>query len=203
MAVRNRNDKGSSAKWFAIFVGVLLLLSVASYVLSISPSSQGANFRHGGKTFKQSDQGTYMVEVNGQRVDFVYRPEDLSDVVVPDSVVSKLVGSRVLIISYDWNSTLAPEMALLQLDASTLLGEEAVFVQPAYTRPNPELNWPVSACANATAFVPVLVLREDETPAVGIDSGNANCIVVGAPSQAGFWRVADALKYSLIGGNAQ
>ena len=192
-------DKDSGKKWFAVFVGTIMLLSVAGFVFSFNPSSQGNNFRYGSLTFKQTQQGFFTTEVNGNPIDFSYRPEDVSDIDVPAAVVEKLTGSRVIYITYYWNTTLAKSMALLQFDAANLLDSlHGIFAQPASTTTNP-FDFPIITCNNATSFVPVLLLQEGNNTAISFDSGNLDCVVLNASSDTGFLRAADRLKYALIG----
>ncbi len=197
-----KKDSGEkSKKWFAIAVGVIMLMSVAGFVLSFNPSSQQTSFRYGGLLFKQDQQqGFFTTEVNGRQIDFFYRPEDVSDIDVPDFVVEKLMGNRVIYIAYYSNSTLASNMALLQFDAANILDARyGVFVQPASTTANP-FGLPIAACNNATSFIPVLLLQEGNNTAIAFDSGNLDCVVLNASSDIGFLRAADRLKYALISG---
>ncbi|MEK6837830.1 MAG: hypothetical protein AABX69_04205 [Nanoarchaeota archaeon] len=193
-------DKDNGKKWFAVFVGAIMLMSVAGFVFSFNPSAQGANFRYGDLTFEQTQQGFFTTEVNGRQIDFFYRPEDVSDIDVPDFVVEKLMGNRVIYIAYYSNSTLASNMALLQFDAANILDARyGVFVQPASTTANP-FGLPIAACNNATSFIPVLLLQEGNNTAIAFDSGNLDCVVLNASSDIGFLRAADRLKYALISG---
>ena len=101
-----RKDNSERGKrWFAIFVGVIMLMSVAGFVFSLNPSGQGANFRYGGLIFKQSPEGFYTAELNGIRIDFLYRPEDLADIEVSPDILSKIKVSRSVRVTYYWNST--------------------------------------------------------------------------------------------------
>lgn len=195
-------DRDSGKKWFAIFVGAIMLLSVIGFVFSFNPSAQGSNFRYGDLTFRQTQQGFFTTEMSGRQIDFFFRPEDISDIEVPARVVEKLTGSRVVYITYYWNSTLADSMALLQFDAANLLDSlHTVFAQAASETENP-FSLPVISCANATSFIPVLLFQEANNTAIAADSENPDCIVLNASSESGFARAADRLKYALISGKA-
>lgn len=195
-------DNASGKKWFAIFVGVIMLMSVAGFVFSFNPSAQGSNFRYGGLEFKQAQQGFFTTEANGKQIDFFYRPEDVSDIYMPGFVVEKLTGSRVIYLTYYWNSTLAESMALLQFDAANLLDSlHKVFAQAASATENP-FGMPVISCANATSFIPVLLFQEANNTAISADSENPDCIILNASSESGLTRAADRLKYALISGKA-
>ena len=79
--VAARKKPGDSSKrWFAFFIGFVMLASVAAYVLSLNPNSQAGSFRYGGLIFKQDPQGFFAAEINSQPLNFFYRPDDLSDV---------------------------------------------------------------------------------------------------------------------------
>ncbi|MBI3036749.1 hypothetical protein HYY73_03280 [Candidatus Woesearchaeota archaeon] len=202
MAFRLAGRKGNSEKgkrWFAIFVGVIMLMSVAGFVFSLNPSGQGVNFRYGGLILKQSPEGFYTAELNGIRIDFLHRPEDLADVEVSPDILGKITGSRSIQVTYYWNSTFSDDMALFQFDVSNLLDSKyGVFVEPGFTTANPS-NTRIVSCNDATPFVPVLLLQEANNTALGIDSSNPDCIVLNASGIAGFSRAADKLKYAVLG----
>lgn len=199
--VAAKKERGNSSKrWFALFVGIIMVASVAAFVLSLNPNTQGSSFRYSGLTFKQDPSGFFTTEINGQPISFLYRPEDLTDIDLPKEVVQKLTGTTVLAITYYWNSSLAQSMALLQLDASNILDANyGVFTQSGFTTANP-LNVPLVTCANATSFVPVLLLQDANNTAIGADSSNPNCVVVNASSDLGFARVSERLLYALLEG---
>lgn len=204
MAFRPAGTKGDGnrgKRWMAIFIGVIMLSSVAGFVISFNPSSQADTFRYSGLTFKQNPQGFYSAELGGKLLEFLYRPEDVADIEISPSVVSTITGSRALYITYDFNSTFSQDMALLQFELGNVLeARYGVFVQPAFTGENP-LNISVVGCANATAFVPVLLLQEANSTGISAEPSSPNCIVGSAPGSTGFSRVADRLKYSILLGN--
>jgi hypothetical protein len=202
-AIQKRDDGDSKGKKLIAFViGGIMLMSVAGFIVGFSGSSQsGANsFRHGGLLFQQSQQGTFFTEVNGNFVEFFYLPEDLVNMEVSSSVISKLTGSKVLTVSYDWNTSLTEQMALLQFDLVNIFdAQHEIFVQPALTTENP-FDIEVTTCEGATSFVPVLLIQEANNTAISIDTNNPNCVVLNGTSGFGFVRVADKLKYIIIAG---
>ena len=99
-----------------------MLSSVAGFVISFNPSSQADTFRYSGLTFRQNPQGFYSAELGGKLLEFLYRPEDVSDIEVAPSVIDTVTGSRALYMAYDWNSTFSPDIALLQFVRS--LGQQ-------------------------------------------------------------------------------
>lgn len=204
MAFRPAGTKGDGnrgKRWMAIFIGVIMLASVAGFVLSFNPSSQADTFRHAGLTFKQTPQGFYSAKLGGKLLEFLYRPEDVSDIEVAPSIIGTVTGSRALYITYDFNSTFSQDMALLQFEAANVLeAKYGIFVQPAFTTENP-LNISVVGCGNATAFVPVLLIQAANSTAISAGPSNPNCIVASAPGSTGFLMVADRLKYAVLAGD--
>lgn len=196
-----KGDSGKGKRWMAIFIGVIMLSSVAGFVISFNPSSQGDAFRHGGLTFRQGQQGLYSADLNGVLVEFAYRPEALSDIEVAPGIIEAVTGSRVVYMAYDWNSTLSQDMALFQYDAGNILeAKYGVFVQPAFTGNNP-LNITVVSCANATSFVPVVLIEVVNATGAGTisaDSANPNCIVLSVSDAAALARVSDRFKYAML-----
>lgn len=196
-----KGDGGKGKRWMAIFIGVIMLSSVAGFVISFNPSSQADTFRYSGLTFRQNPQGFYSAELGGKLLEFLYRPEDVSDIEVAPSIIGTVTGSRALYITYDFNSTFSQDMALLQFEAGNVLeARYGIFVQPAFTGENP-LNISVVGCRNATAFVPVLLIQAANITAISADPSSPSCIVVSAPGSTGFSRVADRLKYAILAGD--
>lgn len=202
MALAGKKGDGEKGKrWMAIFIGVIMLFSVAGFVLSFNPSGQADTFRHAGLTFRQTPQGFYSAELGGRLVEFLYRPEDVSDIEVAPGIIDALTGSRALYITYGWNSTFSQDMALLQFEAGNVLdAKHGIFVQPAFTGENP-LNISVVGCGDATAFVPVLLIQVTNSTAISADPSNPSCIVVSAPGGTSFSRAADRLKYAILAGD--
>ncbi len=196
-----KDDGGKGKRWMAIFIGVIMLSSVAGFVISFNPSSQGDAFRHGGLTFRQGQQGFYSADLNGVLVEFAYRPESLSGIEVAPGIIEAVTGSRAVYIAYGWNSTLAQDMALFQYDAGNILeAKYGVFVQPAFTGGNP-LNTTVVSCANATYFMPVVLIEAVNATgvsAISADSANPDCIVLSVSDAAALARVADRFKYAML-----
>ncbi len=196
-----KGDGGKGKQWMAIFIGVIMLSSVAGFVLSFNPSSQADTFRYSGLTFRQNPQGFYSAELGGKLLEFFYRPEDVSDIEVAPDVVDTVTGSRALYITYEFNSTFSQDMALLQFETANVLeAKYGIFVQPAFTGEN-LLNISVVGCGNATAFVPVLLIQAANSTAISTGPSNPNCIVASAPGSASFSRVADRLKYAILAGD--
>ncbi len=198
-AAGSRNDGEGTKKWFAIIVGIIMLTSVMSFVFFFNPSLQGGvNFRFAGLTFEQTPKGIYSVDMGGQKVDFFYRPEDVADMNVSPAVAERLAGSRAAYITYYWNSSMAQEMALFQLDFATILkARHDVYAQPAFTTPSPTGS-AVIACINATSFVPVLYLQEANNTAIGFSQSSPGCIILNATSGTAFLRLSDKLKYIVL-----
>lgn len=196
--VIRKEHSSSGGRWAALFVGLVMLASVAAYVFSINPNSQAGNFRYGGLTFKQDAQGFYSSEIKGQPLNFNYKPEDVADVALPEGTLQKLTGTTSLQMTYYWNSSLAQRMALFELDASNILDAKyGVFIQSGFTTPNP-LKQPVITCTNATSFVPVLLMQEANNTAIGLDPSNSNCIIINASSDSGFARAGERILYAML-----
>lgn len=193
--VKKKQD--NSKRWIAIFIGLIMLAStIGTVFVFYAPSS--TDFRYGGLSFKQVQQGGYVAKIGGNQAYFAYRPEELSDINVTENIVSLLANSRSAWVTYDPNSTLTQEMALLQFDLALLLdARKGTFVQPAFTEEN-QLNIPVKTCRDATPFVPVLLLQKANDTTIGTDLVNQDCIVLSA-AESEFQRAADRLKYAVLG----
>lgn len=199
-AVRKEDN---SKKWFAIIVGVIMLGSVAGFVVLSNPSSQGDTFRYAGLAFQQGPQGFYSASLGGQLLEFLYKPDSLSDIEIKPGIVEAVTGSRTVYIAYDLNSTLTQDMALLQYEAGKILeAKYGVFVQPAFTGEN-QFNAPIVSCRNATGFVPVVLIQQANSTAISADPSNPGCVVVSFSDGVSLARVADRFKYAILRGDGK
>lgn len=198
-AIRKKDDDGK--KWFAIVVGVIMLGSVAGFVMLSNPSAQGGTFRYAGLVFKQSQQGFYAASLDGRLLEFLYTPDSLSDIGIAPGIIGTVTGSNAIYIAYDWNSTFTQDMALLQYEAGNILeAKYGVFVQPAFTGKNP-FNASVVSCSNATAFVPVVLIQAANSTTISTDQSNPSCVVLNVSNSVDLARVADRFKYAILKGD--
>lgn len=200
-----RDERKRGNKLFSYFMwGIVLLVVIGFFfeaVVSFNPTGQGDTFRYAGLAFKQTRGGFYAADLDGRLLEFVYRPEAVSDIEVSPAIIDTVTESRVVYITYDWNNTLAQDMALLQYDAGNILeAEYGIFVQPAFTGANP-LNISAVSCENATGFVPVVLIQQANSTAISSDSSNPGCVVLNASGSVSLARVSDRFKYALLKGN--
>ncbi len=200
-----KGERRKGSKFFSYFMwGIVLLVIIGFFfeaVVSFNPSGQGDTFRYAGLTFKQMRQGFYAADLDGRLLEFIYRPEALSDIEVSPGIIDTVTGSRAVYITYAWNNTLTQGMALLQYDAGNILESKyRTFVQLAFTGENP-LNISAVSCANATEFVPVVLIQAANSTAISADSSNPGCVVLNVSGSVDLARVSDRFKYALLKGN--
>ena len=200
-----KDERRKGNKFFSYFMwGIVLLVIIGFFfeaVVSFNPSGQGDTFRYSGLTFKQTRQGFYAADLDGRLLEFVYKPEALSDIEVAPSIIDTVTASRAVYITYGWNNTFMRDMALLQYEAGNILeAKYGVFVQPAFTGGNP-LNVSAVSCENATEFVPVVLIQLANSTSISADSSHPGCIVLNVSSSVDLARAADRFKYALLKGN--
>ncbi len=196
MVSKAGDEKGK--KWFAIIVGIIMLMSVAGFVISFQPSSSDSNFKYEGVLFQFSPKGFYIATLGSQQATFFFNPDDVSGITLPDGLASRL-SAQVISVSYDWNSSFVDVMALAAYDVENLLDfKHGTYVQKGTSRQG--TDFPFINCNNATSLSPVILLSESNLTGISFDLSSQNCIVVSGASSQDFARASDRLKYAILEG---
>ena len=182
-----KKERSSSAAYITVFIALIMILSVVGFLWIGSGQSQ---HKYGKLSFSNQN-GEWSARVGQKLLTFKYLPEDVLNISAPSGVASVISGAGMVYIAYDPSET-DQEMPLSQYNLGQNLGTSQRFVVNALTSAN-DNGLPVITCANATRFVPVIIIKSSETSNAIIL--NSSCITLeGRPLL-----LADRLVYSAYG----
>ncbi|MBI3033748.1 hypothetical protein HYY72_01170 [Candidatus Woesearchaeota archaeon] len=179
---------------FSIVVGFLMVTSVVGIVLvNYTGSSTGSLYYRG---FRFDRTGTGLVaDIRGMQIPFTYFPSEIEELRLNSSLVGRINSTRMVLVTSDFNSSIAGAVAAAQFDLRKALGESSgIFVVQGFTTNASSL--PVITCANATAYVPVISFEQGNRT---LFYERGNCIIAEAETPLDVLRARDRLLYGFFG----
>ena len=181
-----KKRKNRSVAYIAVFVGLIMVLSVVGFLWSGESSN---SYKYNGFGFSYSD-GKWSIRTADKMLYFDYLPEDLENISVPQEARNLLSSARLVYLTSSNN--LSEETALAKYDLMVGLETENRYVVNSVLEENVN-NIPVISCKNATAFSPVIIINEsDKDDSIIL---NNNCIKLEGTSDI----VSERLLYSAYG----
>lgn len=152
-----KSEKNRSVIYIAIFVGLIMILSVVGFLWGGGEGS--ADYKYNDFLFNYNN-GQWITNIDGRQISFSYLPEELLNISVPANVDFLISNARMIYLTYDPEKG-SEALALTQYDFQRSIATNSRFVVNAFTKEN-ENALPVVGCENATQFVPVIMLIEDD-----------------------------------------
>lgn len=173
-----------------VFIAAVMILSVLGFALSFRIGG-GEKIKYGDYEFVRTQKGL-QTRINGQRTIFLYFPGQLTDIPVDDGAKSLLKNPVMLWFSYDPESENAQQIEdafyYMETKLATL---KDVYVQRGLTNTT-GYALPRITCANATANVPVLIIKKNNSTKV---SATNACVTATAAVREDIYRLADLMLY--------
>jgi hypothetical protein len=189
-----KKSKMSKQMIWTIILGGTMVLSVFGIMFS-SYNSGNEKARYGDYKFRQSSGG-WVTEINGNEAEFNYLPQDLEKLNLSDDVKERLLGSKVVYITFNPNTKSVDMFELMRFELGMKLGEiGGVYAMQGVAEENENYMQPLVDCGNATSSVPVISLVEGNETMAYLDG---DCIVVesdrySAPA------MKDVVLYTMLG----
>jgi len=182
-----RKEKNYTIIYITIFIALIMILSVIGFLWSGGDSSQYKYKKH---SFSYQN-GDWTTRINNKVLLFRYLPDEMANLTIPPETSSLLNNARMAYVSYNPDEK-SEEMGLAQYNLAMNLETDTRFLVNAFTAPN-ENNISVITCSNATAFIPVIILKKNENNN-SITLNNSCIVLEGRPLF-----VADRLVYDVYG----
>ncbi len=191
----SREKKNAWTVWGSIVVGLLMATSIIGLML-VNYGSSSETLKYGKHKFERQADGSLITKVNGRAVSFTYFPGEIEYIVLNQSAVDMLKGTRMLYVTSDYQGNFSQAIAAVEFDFSKALYEHyGIFVVQGFAQN--VSSFPVVSCANATSFVPVVSFKEGTDNEGFSESGS--CLTAEAGSYEGFVKLRDRLLYGLLG----
>jgi len=185
----------SPAMLVAVFFGGIMVTSTLGFIGAYSGGEAGS-IVYGDYNFVRTQRG-YGVTVNDVQLEFSYFPDVLKDIEISDDIVTLLGSTKSIIVTYDPESSLNQSAGLIQYNLEQLYDNALnSYAQRSVTNNTLFPSLSQATCADATQFVPVLILEEgNETKFVR----EGNCVHAIARYDQDAIRLHDRLAYRLLG----
>ena len=174
-------EKNRLGIYIAIFIGAVMVLSVVGFI-----TTSEDKYSYGKQSFVKK-QEQWSAKINGKEVFFYYLPQEVEQINVSPEIPDLITNSRMVYVTYPPNETGIEELATAQYSLGRALEEISIFAVNALTETDTGVQ---ITCANATQYVPVILLQKDPENSINL---NNNCIILkGNPLIA-----SDRLKYAI------
>jgi len=182
-----REKKKRTTVWLTAFIAFLMIMSI----VGIFADQISSGYRVGKRKFEERPDGLY-TKVGSQWLRFSYFPFQLTGIPLDPHAIVILNSSRMILLSFEPGP--AGELVRFELDNDlpTVFG---IYVSDGLLTKNASYDLPVIGCQNATAAVPVLIIRQGaNTSITTVD----RCIILESEEQA-FLMAKDRLLYGMLG----
>lgn len=176
----------------SLFIAMLMILSVAGFLLSETDSGQTLFYKEKHK-FIKLQQG-YRTKIDGKDFIFNYYPSQLEDINAPQFLPVAFNGVKVVSITYEPRSQIKEIMAELQYFDEGFFNQFDIFVQRGVTEKTEE-SLDVLDCTNATQEVPLIRFTEGNETKI---EQKERCIILQAQTSNEMVRAHERFLYSYL-----
>lgn len=182
-----KERKNKSVIYVAIFIAFIMITSVLGYIFG---DSEESSMKYNKYNFYKKNL-KWVTKISNAEVDFDYFPAEIDNINLSKEIVESIKNSRMIYITYSPNQTDTDEFGYSQFELTNKLMLLNIYAGNGMTESN-EFNLPIISCANATQFVPVIVLEKGVENTIKSEN---NCIILkGEPL-----RLKDRLLYGIFG----
>ncbi len=178
--------------WIGLFIAFIMVFSIFGFIIdfAIQPTTQ--KMEYGEYTFTSTKQG-YRTKVNGNEMLFLFFPGDLEYYTLTDET-KQLLQAPVYTVTYDPNSTIAPNLAEAQYYLEQQL-QNIKYIERALTN-NTDTTLPQKTCTDATTAQPVIELLEANVTTIVTEG---TCIKVKSSDPYDLYRQTERIIYHILG----
>ncbi len=170
-------------------IGIMVASTIGLVVIDYAQNDGTGTIKYNGIKFIQTADG-YTAKVNGESKHFIFFPQDIEYVQLNEQVRA-LLDQPVITITYDANSTLAPNYAEAQYYIELQTQNEKIIERAASVAVG---ELPAKTCADATPAQPVIQF-EDGNSTITADG---NCIRIASRDAYDAYQKTERLVYHLL-----
>ena len=171
---------------------VFFMVSSVFGVIFYGFTSNEQKQKYNGITFSLTSRGVEG-KIAGKRELFSYFPADVLDIELPDDIKNSLTEAQAVYITYNPNSSSVQEIAIAQYKLQDFFSNQNKYAITAMTKDGP---LPTITCENASAFVPVVELKEAESTTI---TSSNNCVLIEVGTDFDYERIVDRIRFALLG----
>ena len=190
--MRKKKDKKKINTIMAVFIAVIMVGSIVGMMFSGDSEDK---LEYNGHKFKIIGN-QLAVEVNNQEYYFYYHPVDLEVMNVSEEVQIKLNGMQMFYFTFDPDTKDIEYLDKARFDLNNEAAKTNLFFVNAISKESEIYNFPIITCDNATAFVPVVYVKEGNKTGFYLEE---DCIIAESKTKEGFLALKDRLMYEILG----
>jgi hypothetical protein len=185
---RKKDKKNLSMVFVSVFIALILVTSILGYIFQ--DTSQTA-IKYNGQKFTYTNN-MWRTKYEDTTYYFTYHPSDIEHLNLSGSV--NLDNLMEIDITYDDDSEDKELMGAAAFELSTILSHKNIFLRQGFTSNN-TFDAPIITCADATPFVPVILLSESNVTQGTVVN---NCIIIESQDQSSFMAYIDLIAYKIL-----
>lgn len=190
---------------WAIALAAIMVLSGVGYYFG---SNSGTTFRYNGFKFTQDQgdgqEGRVILHADKQDVTFFNTPETALLVNADPEALAQLKSTIQFYFTFDPNEVQLQAIDTIRFDMNRYLTTDfSIAVGNAIltneTNNTAYLSYNTITCANATKYIPVVVLQMGNVTAISRNATSSSCIIATAERSGDMLLLRDRILYSFYG----
>lgn len=188
-----KKKKPNIKLYVSLFIAFIMITSIFGFIISYQ-TGQEPLLEYNKFVFYQGSSGLY-TKIGDNKVYFYYNPYELEGINLSKDIQNRILDSKVVSITYNPSSKYKKMLGGIQYEFGDIVYKALGIIVQRGLVDNKDYKLNKISCADATPFVPVILLEEGEE---GVRMEN-NCIVVAAEDDHGFLKLYTRLLYGLLG----
>ena len=138
---------------------------------------------------------SFILNINNKQISTYYLPTDIENIRMDEEIKSKIKNNPMLYISFDTNSKNIDYIDRARFELTNELQKTNVYVISGKTTNSTDYNLPILTCKNATAYIPVIYLKDSNITQFSLQN---DCIIAESSSRDGFIALKDLIIYTIF-----
>ena len=175
----------------ALFIVLIMTSSILGFVWTNITTD---NYTYKGHKFKlQGD--SFTLTINGQKINTNYLPTEIEHIQVSEEVKTKIKGAPMFYLSFNPESENIEYIDRTRFELTNEIQKTNIYAISGKTINSTSYNLPIITCENATAYVPVILLKDSNTTEFSLKD---DCIIAESSSKEGFIALKDIIIYTIF-----
>ena len=175
----------------AILIVIIMTSSILGFVWTNITTN---NYTYKGHKFKL--QGNYFIlNVDNKQINTNYLPSDIEHIKINEEIKSRIKNNPMFYVSFNPDSKNINYIDKVRFDLTNELQKTGIHIISGKTINSTNYNIPIITCENATAYVPVIYLKDSNATKFLLQD---NCIIAESSSSEGFMALKDIIIYTIF-----
>ncbi|MEM4267792.1 MAG: hypothetical protein QXK37_03080 [Candidatus Woesearchaeota archaeon] len=188
----------SKKNMLGLFIVLIMTMSGIGYMVTQGDSTTE---EYNGYKFTSPSYGVWVTKIDGKQARFRYFPGDIDSLPLDSELLDLVKSTKMVYLTYNPDDEAISEIELARLDLENQL-PQLLKIYPVTGVTNVTSKYylyPYIDCQNATASVPVIVMKLNKEINESRIGGNSGCILLEAARKEEILLLKDRFVYGLIG----